>query len=724
MSFWNQPTPCIMAVRLAMMVSFPLLLAAFPAAAKAVDDPWDVEPVEIQATLLFVPFTNEGQVTEEGDSIAGALAAQWTQSLPRSVAVLPDRFVHEFINEQHQELLRFPFPLTAEILGKLRRYTNPTHTLHGSWAEDGGEWRLEVILEEGGDVHATTLTVPPGHDIVAASQITRWMLEVGGLELTDAERGHLRRPYYGGLFRSSSDPTLEAMREDPADHPGWERFSAREGMEDLHRFERISRALATGMREVALLHVLDTPPPPEATVAAHRSYFELEDEGTGMRDYPAFLRRVLAHYPGLYEFGWRMTRPWSFRGLEAPELELLGAGIVRWHDNNPTSPFLQAMVGRFHVEWAWGRRGSGYIHTVGPGELADFRRHIETARLWLESSQVEGGFHPPHAADLIQVYGAQGNMDRAIRLTERVAEEHPLHVESHRQVLHFLLPRWHGSIEEGIEYIDSVLARDPSAPRLGRVAPPFHVWEARGQESGNVNDVMANYYRRYPRAEEQMEESFRRLFSSRSAPEDALFGLYYRIAAGLGDGGTRAARHHRNLHKADWAVVPLNHRPRATFQVINAYVEYGYWAELLEIIDIAEEMDEHKRPTATRSWELVFQHGHWCDVYRALAHAQLGNRARAREYLEGAEPAAFTRPFLYFARLSLWDDPDGLAEELRERMDEDPNRFVEMKILATLLARQRQREEARRLWDRASEVPHAQIWQSLERQFNGLMSAP
>lgn len=675
-----------------------------------------VEPVEIRATLLIMPFSTNGEVTEQGLHFASALGLQWRRSLPRSIGLIPEEFALEMIRERHQRHTSFPYPLTAGTLERVMRYTRPTHVVHGSWEEADDQWHVEVVLEHGGISTTRTLTLPPRHDIAAAASITDWILEEGGLELTDVERERLRRPYFGGVYDSMMGDEILAMVNDPIHHPAWEDFAAMEGARDLYVMERVYKALDAGELDFAVGLVPRHEPPPDATSADLLPIMVLTETGEYKDRHVEALDFIMAAFPGFHRLAASTIGFMDGSDLGPRDMESLRQSIIRWHDANPTSPYLQAMVGEFHSRLAWKRRGTEFAHRVPHDAMADFRRHTETARLWLESSQREGGFHPPHAATLIGTYGAMSRHDSARALFEDVVKEYPLHTQAWAALLNFMRPRWGGTIEEGITLIDRALESAPDFAMFGFLPLAFHVPEGRYMRGdAEIRDAMEDYFRRYPKAKEQVEEGFRRVFSEGATAGSALSGLYYAMMMDEDSRGRGAARHHPDLHRRDWSFMPVDYRPMAHFILIFAYLDHGYWEEMVEIVDKAVEMDRAVKAGEAETEQLVFMQQGWAEAYLALAHANIGNRDRARAYLTRARDDGLTVYVIQFVQLLLMDDPRALEERLRRRIDEDDSRLVDLKMLAVLLGRSGRVDEARKLREQDEAYSEARAWYSLDR---------
>lgn len=129
------------------------------------------------------------------------------------------------------------------------------------------------------------------------------------------------------------------------------------------------------------------------------------------------------------------------------------------------------LIGEFHVEQAWERRGSGYANTVGDAGWQGFRTELEEAHAALTEAYAADPTRPEAPTRMINVLAGLG--ERGTETEEkwfrRALEAQIDYYPAYRARLWFLYPRWGGSHEKMMRVGEEAFRTgrfDTSAPAI------------------------------------------------------------------------------------------------------------------------------------------------------------------------------------------------------------------------------------------------------------------
>ena len=116
-------------------------------------------------------------------------------------------------------------------------------------------------------------------------------------------------------------------------------------------------------------------------------------------------------------------------------------------------PWPHYFKGDFYIDAAWEARGNGLAHTVTPEGWALFNERLAIAGSALEKAWELGPEEPEAPARMITVIlGTTGDREEMEKWFARAMAANPNSYGTCQAKLNFLLPRWHGSEAEMIEF--------------------------------------------------------------------------------------------------------------------------------------------------------------------------------------------------------------------------------------------------------------------------------
>lgn len=129
--------------------------------------------------------------------------------------------------------------------------------------------------------------------------------------------------------------------------------------------------------------------------------------------------------------------------------EAMEERLRKWTDEFPDSPTGHIAHSQALIERAWAHRGSGYASTVKPEAWAPFEHYIAMARANLEEFKSVASADPRWYEVMILIARAE-NWDRSEfdSLLNEALEREPLFYRTYFSALEYLLPKWHGNMEE------------------------------------------------------------------------------------------------------------------------------------------------------------------------------------------------------------------------------------------------------------------------------------
>jgi hypothetical protein len=120
-----------------------------------------------------------------------------------------------------------------------------------------------------------------------------------------------------------------------------------------------------------------------------------------------------------------------------------------WVEKYPDSPTGHIAHSMVLVQRAWAHRGSGYASSVSENSWRKFRQFIAEARENLEMHKDIASGDPKWYEEMLVIARAE-DWDRAKfdKLMNEALDREPVFYQTYFSALQYLLPKWHGGIEE------------------------------------------------------------------------------------------------------------------------------------------------------------------------------------------------------------------------------------------------------------------------------------
>lgn len=179
-----------------------------------------------------------------------------------------------------------------------------------------------------------------------------------------------------------------------------------------------------------------------------------------------------------------------------PGYSELEASAAKWAAQYPRSPAAHITMSIIEYSHAWDIRGAGVASSVDPALWAPYRRHLEAARNTLEAHRDVASVDPEWYNAMIRVANGQGwKRQRFDALMEEALDREPLYYANYFSALVYLLPQWHGSIEQIDLFVRAAVTRTAKWEGRGMYARLY--WYAAQREYDNQLFVasLARWYK-------------------------------------------------------------------------------------------------------------------------------------------------------------------------------------------------------------------------------------
>jgi GrpB-like predicted nucleotidyltransferase (UPF0157 family) len=174
-----------------------------------------------------------------------------------------------------------------------------------------------------------------------------------------------------------------------------------------------------------------------------------------------------------------------------------------WSRKYPDSPSACITRSMVHLAHAWAYRGTGYASTVKPEAWAPFYRQVALGRQALEACKRTAAVDPRWYQGMLFVARAEGWPREAFdRLFDEALEREPAYYQNYFTAMEFLLPQWHGSVEEIERFAREAERR--SASREGRGMYTRIYWSA--AQSTFENSLFTDSRVSWPHMKEGFED--------------------------------------------------------------------------------------------------------------------------------------------------------------------------------------------------------------------------
>jgi membrane associated rhomboid family serine protease len=171
--------------------------------------------------------------------------------------------------------------------------------------------------------------------------------------------------------------------------------------------------------------------------------------------------------------------------------------LASWRRAVPDSPFVGEVEAQIFQAWAWQARGGGYAKEISGQAWQAFAHRTEMAAASLEASRSSAAENPIwyHTSVDVALDQAEERPTKLAVLKEGVAA-HPDDRELYRSYLRTLMPRWGGSFEEVVDFINGVANAAPANQQDELYAELFWAYADMESEQANVfKDVGASWER-------------------------------------------------------------------------------------------------------------------------------------------------------------------------------------------------------------------------------------
>jgi hypothetical protein len=160
-----------------------------------------------------------------------------------------------------------------------------------------------------------------------------------------------------------------------------------------------------------------------------------------------------------------------------------------WAGKFPDSPTAHIAHSQALIERAWAHRGGGYASTVKPESWEPFKHYIAMARANLEQFKSVASVDPRWYEAMILIARAE-NWDRSEfdALLNEALEREPLFYQTYFSALVYLLPKWHGNMEEIEDFAQDAVERTREQEGLALYARIY--WYA--SQSQYKDDIFNN----------------------------------------------------------------------------------------------------------------------------------------------------------------------------------------------------------------------------------------
>lgn len=206
--------------------------------------------------------------------------------------------------------------------------------------------------------------------------------------------------------------------------------------------------------------------------------------------------------------------------------EAVEAKIQKWTHEFPDSPTGHIAQSWALIERAWAHRGGGYASIVKPESWAPFKHHIAMARANLEEFKSVASVDPKWYGTMILIARAE-NWDRNEfdALLNEALDREPLFYQTYFSALEYLLPKWHGNMEEIENFAQNAVARTKEQEGLGLYAQ-IYWYASRSQYKDDIfNNTLVEW--------SQMKDGFEDVISR--YPDAWNLNNYARFACLAGD---------------------------------------------------------------------------------------------------------------------------------------------------------------------------------------------
>ncbi len=241
--------------------------------------------------------------------------------------------------------------------------------------------------------------------------------------------------------------------------------------------------------------------------------------------------------------------------------------LDEWCNKNPKSHTAWLVRGAFNIHCAWHMRGGDWAKNVQKDAWPKFEAKLEQARADLENSYRLNPDDPNSSCNLLIVARGRGDpREKMEEYFQNATTACPFHFGAHYHKLNYLMPKWHGTLQEMQKFSMECMKFADEHPYMGLIAvAALNEVHARSSENENYlgrNDVWpvvekmySNFFSKYP------ENIRRRLYYAYHAYKAKKYDIATKQFEIIGD---------RWMKGTSWDTLDRFNRCRA-----HAYVAYA-----------------------------------------------------------------------------------------------------------------------------------------------------
>ncbi len=155
-----------------------------------------------------------------------------------------------------------------------------------------------------------------------------------------------------------------------------------------------------------------------------------------------------------------------------------------WIQQYPNSPSAHITLSSIYIKHAWAYRGDGPAASVSPEAWAPFNKYIALAKQHLETSKSVAAVDPAWYTTMISVARNQNwGRDKFDQLLREALEREPLFYANYFSAIEYLMPKWHGSLQDIDNFAQNAVRRTSQAEGKSMYARIY--WYASQSEFGD-----------------------------------------------------------------------------------------------------------------------------------------------------------------------------------------------------------------------------------------------
>jgi hypothetical protein len=457
---------------------------SFPLSAPA--NPWTAEPVEVKAVLLLLPWEREGRFHKGDDELATLILRHFQSAAIRELGVHSkgDPWRHLYSMRHHDG--EVGIPVNPEHIETLIKFYGATHVLSGRLEVDElkKEWTYHARFYGPGmsDVIERKFTEEEGALFRFAMNVAAWMAFHMRDVLPIQGVAKVRWPLYPIEFTGPDNPAFR----DLFSHRGTERFleliSANPDMHmlALRRAERLYKEVhLETMVELAKDPLPADAHPMQRVIRA--TILEDLDARAALHEWEI----LAAQYPGVQEYAHKIR--WFSVSIDSKPEDSIRR-MERWHSRAPDAPENDVTLAMKIHAAARRLRGSGWAHTIPDEHLRRIDVYSGRAIELMMSVKEECGPLPINSQWIMDPLALLGQPELMTQIFKETVALYPYHGSLYVAYQAYLAPRWYGSNEHLIAFMNQTMDRYPNW-NYPAFLPLYRLWPEASLSASRYGDL-------------------------------------------------------------------------------------------------------------------------------------------------------------------------------------------------------------------------------------------